>query len=286
MTGKSETTQGVAGLDLRIVETAKIIPHEIADEQRSTQLASLLRRDKVLKNPPIVAVLDETKGTFVILDGTNRVTALATLGVHHALVQVVNYGPPQVELHTWHHVVTDILSWDLILSFERIAGLEIHITGLAQARQAMEAGEILAYGALYDGRAFILKDNLDDACQRARLLNEIVGVYTRHGHLNRAATNDLGQLFRLYPDLICVMTFAEYKPADVIELARNGLHAPAGVTRHLIQGRALRVNYPLDRLQAPGSLAKKNHELIEWISFRFKQRHVRYYAEAVYLFDE
>src|SRR5688572_21289061 len=91
--------------DLRIVQIDRIIPHEYEDEQRAEPLIRSLPRDGVLKNPPIVTELDDSGGRFVILDGTNRVIALNALNYEHALVQVVRYEEPFVELHTWNHVV-------------------------------------------------------------------------------------------------------------------------------------------------------------------------------------
>jgi hypothetical protein len=62
---------------------------------------------------------------------------------------------------------------------------------------------------------------------------------------------------------------------------------PPGISRHIIQGRALKVNYPLAVLRDQTiSLAEKNEQLSLWIQEKLAKRQVRYYAESSYLFDE
>src|SRR2546430_16613 len=94
--------------DLRVVPVNKIIPHELEDVSRAEPLIRRLPQDGVLKNPPIVTTLDGDQGQYVILDGTNRVMALDALKYEHALVQVVKYEEPYVELQTWNHVVVGL----------------------------------------------------------------------------------------------------------------------------------------------------------------------------------
>src|SRR5438552_14404304 len=88
--------------DLRIVPTKNIIPHEFEDMSRAQPLIRRLPQDGILRNPPIVTTVDNAKDKYVILDGTNRVMALDALKYPHALVQVVKYEEPFVELHTWN----------------------------------------------------------------------------------------------------------------------------------------------------------------------------------------
>src|SRR5687767_3956346 len=111
--------------DLRIVPTKKIIPHEIEDVSRAEPLIRRLPVDGVLRNPPIVTMMNDEQGHYVILDGTNRVTALDALKYEHTLVQVVQYEEPFVELHTWNHVVVGMDSADLEQQFCALSGLDV-----------------------------------------------------------------------------------------------------------------------------------------------------------------
>src|SRR5262245_40397122 len=103
--------------DLRIVPTEHLFLHEDVEPGRVERIVERLSQDQVLKNPIIVAELDDF-GHYVVLDGANRSTALKQLGVRDALVQVVDYGDPEVKLDTWYHLVSDIDKHDL---FARIA---------------------------------------------------------------------------------------------------------------------------------------------------------------------
>jgi hypothetical protein len=91
---------------------------------------------------------------------------------------------------------------------------------------------------------------------------------------------------RLYSDLAGVVVFPKYDTCEVLALARDGELLPAGLTRHLIQGRILRVNYPLSELKSSDSLEIKNARLQEWMRSKMASKEVRFYGEMTYLFDE
>jgi hypothetical protein len=82
------------------------------------------------------------------------------------------------------------------------------------------------------------------------------------------------------------MVFPSYKPHEILELALSGAKVPMGITRHIIPGRALRVNLPLEILEGAQSLPEKNAWLDGWLKDKMKNRNVRYYPEPVFLFDE
>jgi hypothetical protein len=72
----------------------------------------------------------------------------------------------------------------------------------------------------------------------------------------------------------------------VLALARDGELLPTGLTRHLIQGRVLRVNYPLSELKSAEPLEVKNAHLKAWLQRKMSSKEVRFYGEMTYLFDE
>jgi hypothetical protein len=64
-------------------------------------------------------------------------------------------------------------------------------------------------------------------------------------------------------------------------------YLPPGISRHIIHGRALKIQYPLDQLRDKvSSIEEKNTVLQHWVQEKLAHRHVRYYAEATYQFDE
>lgn len=73
----------------------------------------------------------------------------------------------------------------------------------------------------------------------------------------------------------------------MIELATSGARLPAGITRHLIRWRALRLNIPIDRLaDGEHNEEDKNRWLADWLRERLTTRQVRWYEEPTVLFDE
>jgi hypothetical protein len=82
------------------------------------------------------------------------------------------------------------------------------------------------------------------------------------------------------------MVFPSYEPVEILELAGGGERIPPGLTRHIIHGRAMRVNYPLEVLRSDGSLREKNAALAAWMQEKLADKQVRFYAESTFLFDE
>lgn len=272
--------------DLRIIPTGMLLHHELHDEQRATPLIRHLKRDKFLKNPPIVVEAGSRDNRFVILDGANRVVALDVLGIGHVLVQVVPYSEPHVRLETWYHTISGIPTEAWIERLKRISGLESRVTSIFHARALLAARTILGYYITPDGTVSTLVGGGLDLHERTRLLQEIVDTYINEARLNRTNTDNIEQLLTLYPGMSSTIVFPKYDPVEVIDLAQSGLKVPPGITRHIIDGRALRVNYPLEYLTTDISLEEKNRMLEAWVLKRFEERKVRFYAEATYLFDE
>jgi L-serine kinase (ATP) / ParB family transcriptional regulator, heme-responsive regulator len=271
--------------DLRIVPIATLIEHEYNDAQRTAPLAQRLEAEGLLKNPPIVTPLDgDTR--YVVLDGANRTTALSALGYSCCLVQVVRYEDPPVTLSTWHHVIAGIGIDDYISAMDAIEGLELRPLDLLHARAGLARRELLAYTICADERVFTAHTATQQLHEQNALLNKMVDTYKDRGHIYRAATDHLYEAHRLYPNLTALMIFPRYEASEVIALARDGERLPTGLTRHLIQGRALRTNYPLSELRAANSLEEKNARLHEWLKHKLGSKEIRFYGEATYLFDE
>jgi hypothetical protein len=120
----------------------------------------------------------------------------------------------------------------------------------------------------------------------AALLNLLVDAYKSRFRFYRTATDQLEQILSYYDQVIAVVVFPRYEPAEIIELARNGARLPAGITRHIIPYRALRVFIPLEIMAAPLSLEEKNAWLADWFRRKLAAREIRVYEESVVVFDE
>ena len=89
--------------DLKIVPISGIKLQEYIQKDRMQALASAIKREAMLKNPPIVT--NFFNGDYQHLDGANRITAVSLLSYPNCLVQVVDYGDPtHVHLSSWSHL--------------------------------------------------------------------------------------------------------------------------------------------------------------------------------------
>ncbi len=271
--------------DLRIVALDSLMEHEYHDLQRTTPLLSRLEADGILKNPPMVTALDAQDARFVVLDGANRCSALSQLGYRHILVQVVAYHPPQTILSMWHHAVTGLPADEFRRRVLAVNGLDIHPTDLLSARADLARRELIAYLLLEDEILSVRAVERGLHAQN-RLLNALVDSYKSHSQLYRTISENFAETRALYPDLAALVVFPNYEPAEVLALARDGELLPPGLTRHLFQGRVLRVNYPLSELRSGETLESKNAHLQDWLKQKLAHREVRFYGESTYLFDE
>lgn len=275
--------------DLRFVPVDAVFPHEYHDLQRTLPLVEKLRESGVLRNPPIVTQVGDghrVEPRFVVLDGANRTTAAKAAGWPHIVAQVVRYETPAVQLFTWYHGLTRAARADLEPALSRIPGLAISHEKHLHARAMLARREALACAVLDDGDALVLKGG-GTLNERNALLNEIVRVYQDKVPYIRVTTDSLTQARHEHPEISALVVFPRFDPAEVIELAGAGEHLPAGITRHLIQWRALRVNVPLETcMDTATPLEKKNAWLKSWLGERLVTRQVRFYEEPTVMFDE
>ncbi|MBI1800765.1 MAG: hypothetical protein HYR71_03955 [Chloroflexi bacterium] len=270
--------------DLRIVPTDHLHLHEDVEAGRVGRIVERLTQDQMLKNPVIVAELDEDDN-FVVLDGANRATALKQMGVRDSLVQVVDYGDPDVKLDTWYHLVADIDKRELFARIGEVAGVRMRASDLQHARLALAYHQIVAYMVCRDGDVHQI-DGPNDLPGRVSLLNRVAKTYKSIASIYRVQTDHMDELLRYYGQAAAVIVYPRFTPSDILELTRNAVKLPTGITRHLIPKRALRVNLPLSVLTEDRPVAEKNHLLQTQIAEMLKAGRVRYYQESTYLFDE
>lgn len=275
--------------DLRFIPTDAVFPHEYNDMQRSQPLVARLRESGVLKNPPIVTQVGDgmrVEPRFVVLDGANRSTAAKSAGWPHVVAQVVRYESPEVELSTWYHALTVEARERLEGGLRDIAGLERTIVDRTHARAMLARREALACVALSDGDVIVLRGGRT-LHERNELLNAVVHVYQDQVPYIRVTTDSLTQARREHPEVTALVIFPRFDPSEVIDLASTGEHLPAGITRHVIRWRALRINVPISICADTAmSIEAKNEWLRQWREERLLQRQVRFYEEPTVLFDE
>ncbi|MEP7290397.1 MAG: hypothetical protein ABI835_01385 [Chloroflexota bacterium] len=262
--------------DLRIVPVQALRPHEEHDSQRSQPLIERFRSETVMINPPVVAPMPGDE--YVILDGANRFHVFSALGFPHILVQVVSYESGLIQLSNWQHVIA---SWKADQCIQALQ--EVPDVTLSTAEDTAAIANLL----LRDGDLLSVCSPARSTPQRNAALRQIVGVYQRSARLHRTASTDPQEVWHAFPDATALMSFPPYAPADIMAAAQFNAYLPPGISRHIVQGRALRVNYPLDALcDSNTSLEQKNANLLKWTQNKLANREVRYYAEATYQFDE
>jgi hypothetical protein len=276
------------GPDLRILPLSLLVEHEYNDVQRTTPLALRLEAEGILKNPPIVTPVGDGDPRYVVLDGANRTTALGSMGYPHVLAQVVPYEEPVVTLTTWHHLICDLEPQDFTSAMEQVQGVDFFPIDYLHARAGLARRECLIYVVRVDGQVFVARPKMPglNVHEQNRLLNALVDTYKTSAQLHRAMAESLEEAKHLYPGLTGLVIFPKYDAAEVLSLARDGELLPTGLTRHLIQGRVLRVNYPLAELKSAETLELKNLRLREWLRRKMASKEVRFYGETTYSFDE
>ena len=267
---------------LRVWPVDRLLLHEEADAVRVEKLADALRRDGVLRNPPVVAPFDD--GRAVVLDGANRITALRALGLSYAVVQEIAYEDPNVHLSVWRHYVLEDPPGTLR---DAAAALDpartVGVDGEAEAESRIAAGEALA--AVVDARGGVVLRRAGPGGRSAETLRRVAALYRRAHSFHRVERGGLVEMHAAYGPGTLVL-FWRFEKADIVALACAGDRLPAGITRHVIPGRALRLNAPLAWLAGAVDAAAAQAVLDAQLRERWRAHGVRYYAEPTFLFDE
>lgn len=258
-----------------------VLLHEEADLARVERLSIRLRDDGVLRNPPIVTSVPD--GGYVVLDGANRTSALLALGARVIPVQVVTYAG--IRLEVWSHFLLDG------------GGVphRLRSRGIALRARAAEEDVVpdrdarICYVAAGDDVY-----EIDVASHTASLLAAVVGTYKDTIRIYRVPGTGPGQglraearrLAREYGAPGTLVIFPMLAKDDILAIARGVEKLPTGITRHVIAGRALRLDVPLHVLTSPGSVGEKDAWLSDYVRGKLLDNRVRYYPEATFLFDE
>ena len=272
---------------LAFVPVDSLVPHERHDDQRMAPLIQRIREQGVMRNPPIVATLPDAGDPprWVVLDGANRASAARAAGVAHVPVQIVAYEEPGVRLTTWAHGIVGMERETFERACGAVPGLALRHEPLMRARAALARRESLAHAVWPDHTATVFEGG-HSLAEHNQLLNAVVDVY-RPGRYVRAPSDALEPVRARHPDVTALLVFPHFEPAEVLELATAGERLPAGITRHLIRWRALRVDVPLAVLaDTEQTLEEKNQWLHEWLRDKLTARRVRFYEEPTVLFDE
>jgi hypothetical protein len=208
------------------------------------------------------------------------------MGVPHALVQVVHPQDDSIELRTWNQVVQSGRFEDLLEAMRTVPNLSITPTDFESASEMLRAGELLCFLGSPAGDIWqisIDKGTLED---RIGKISELIHVAERVGPLERTGQVLASDLAAFFPALAGLIVLHNFVVEEVMIASSKGICLPSGITRFVISPRALRINYPLERLLDEAPRREKQAQLDEWVKRQLKNRSVRYYAESTFLYDE
>ena len=271
--------------DIRLVPVKNLVPHEFEDPQRSKRLVERINTDGILQNPIIVRPLDDEGQEFVVLDGANRTNALRTMGVQHALVQVIAIDDPGLNLTTWNHVVSGISSHELMNRMKLSSNL---LLDLGQVEDVFVDDEYLPVVQIHlsEVEVFNSYTSNDGPAKRIMAINQLVDTIKKDAVIHRTHINDMKVIKEIYEDVAAMLVFCDLSLVDISRTVRSGQLLPAGITRFTVSPRALRVNYPLRELKSSTPISEKNGKLKQWINALFSKKRIRIYNETTIMFDE
>ncbi|MGH7596167.1 MAG: hypothetical protein ACREOI_07435 [bacterium] len=268
---------------LRIVPLEQIRFHEAPETERAARLVERLAEDRRLLNPPIVAPLAPAAG-FLLIDGANRISAMRLLGYNCVPVQIINYDDPALRLASWHHAVMR-LPWRDWMAQLHALGLAVETVAVAEAEGALATRKAGAALFSADEKAAIIPAS-GNLRADVHAITRLIDTYKKSHPFERVDQTNLLELRSFYPDLAALVLFPPFQKSEVMQLVTDNLKLPTGLTRHSIPGRVLRVNIQLDVLRSDLSLEDKNEWLEAFVRMRMQERHVRFYPESVFIFDD
>jgi hypothetical protein len=268
--------------NLQLVALERCVLHESVDPTRVTRLMNTLAQDDLLRNPPIVARYARSD-RLMVLDGATRTTALQELGFQALPVQIVNYVDSRIELHTWAHLLHSVNAHSLLRALRAIDGLTIYSVDALTAERSIRERTLLCALISSDGDAWAIEGG-GSLAEEAFLLETVFRSYAQRATVQRLPHDE-----RLTPASLPAGTigviFRHYTKLDLLELTNAGGILPAGITRHVIPGRVLRLNVPLAALRSD-SFAAQQSWFAAWFAERIASGHARLYNEPTWLFDE
>jgi hypothetical protein len=274
---------------LRLVPAGAILFHEQPERRRTERLTERIRRDRCLRNPPIVANLGD--GQFLLLDGANRVSGMMALEYSQIPVQVVDYGDESIQLKGWHHLLIQGRALRLLETYRAFPEVEVRPVPQGEIQRLLELRRVFAIfvddGAAAWGLFPAGKPRHPDGFERVRALDRIVSAYEGRSDLERiklAEFSNLPDVIRSVEHQLCL--FPCLFKEELLELARAEVMIPTGITRHLIPGRALGLNLNLDFLTTLSTPEARQAHFQAYLDRLEIEGRIRFYEESVFIMNE
>lgn len=278
---------------LEVLPLRDIVFHEEVDLARVAALIERLGADGILRNPPVVVRFagEREDGRRLLLDGANRVEALARMGIAHAAVQTESADDPGLRLFHWNHVIRK-KDAESVLG-DPPTGVRVRLSADGADASSDEGGGaplcrlLLAAG----GEARFHPEPAGgeaatDAGRAAGLRAVVNRLAHPRGRIARVAHADLDEALRGHPDCGGLLVYPDLPFSEVRRIAESGERLPSGVTRFLPPRRVLGFDLPLSFLATDLPLSEKRRRFEAIVAERFETGRVRFYAEPTIVFDD
>lgn len=252
---------------LRVVPLESIRRHEDIDPLRVDRLVERIANEGVQVNPMVC--IRAPDGELILLDGATRTESLKTVGLKHAVVQLVE--EHDVTLETWHHVVRGC-------SPDEFLRAVVESPDLILSKEEGTPG-IRPRGG---GSHLVLGEGLSANATLSALVDSYVGKW----QVSRVTDPGSDPVSWSFPDWSVVVEFPTLTLDDVIKAAITDDMLPAGITRFLVGERALRLNASLAMLAEDKPIEDKQEALDKLLARRAQDGRVRRYEETVFILDE
>lgn len=274
---------------LRLVPTSQVQFHEHPEGNRTQRLVKRIRSDKLLRNPPIVAQIATDR--YLLLDGANRVGAFQELGYSECPVQVIDYGDPAVMLKGWHHLLLEGHVLDLESIYNALHGVELRQVDREQLQSLLELRRVFAVLVDAQARCWALFPRSAKGHfyvgEWIRVLEQVVTSYEGKAELERIKMPEYSRLPSIFDTMEHqLVLFPVLTKIELLELARQHILIPTGITRHLVPGRALNMNLDLRFLTTLPSQTSRMAHFAEFLDRLEVEGRIRYYEEAVFILNE
>lgn len=241
--------------DLRIVPRTSIVVQEDYDDQRSILVAEGTEKKGKFQDPIIVTPLDESR--FLQLDGANRKRAIDILNLDWAVVQILN-----------PYTLATLISWVHQTKIDLNNFKRLEEAGLVVTEAKIISDELTSVARLHfckdEQRTMLVSLNGDNgAVQKAWGMKQVVDLYEHNPvrlPFQEPTEEDFGMAMAAKSNLDTFVQFPPFRHDEVLQIVRQGMKIPSGITRHLIgvdkEGRidfrapyrVLEVNFPLKKL--------------------------------------
>ncbi len=278
---------------LEIIPIKNILVHEEFDTSRSDDLIKKFKKSNTLTDPIIVASLGNSQ--YLQLDGMNRLSCFKKLGIKTILCQIVDYNnQEEVKLSSWIHFFKAKRE-EFFQHVRKNKNLTIQRADVEEIGpryiKEKDFGRLVMIVDKKEGSFLILTGG--DFVEKIKRLNYLVSFYQNNITREILPFDLTRRNMRLFfcenphlnfyenPQTNLMVVFPNFTPQQVIEVVRVGGLFPAGVTKHLIKGRCLDVNVPLDLFDNSKSVAFQNKQFSKFLS----GKKVRLYEEPTINFE-